>query len=529
MRDFHRPGRSSVHALNGMAATSHPLATLAALDMLRQGGNAVDAAIAASAVLCVVEPMMTGIGGDCFVLYAPVGGNDIIGFNGSGRAAAAADAEALRAKGWSAIPAHDVNAITVPGAVDAWDRLMRDHGKLGLEAVFAPAIRHAEEGFAVSPRVAHDWALLVGHIKRDADAAVLYLKDGAAPSVGDVARAPALAATLRAIGRNGRDAFYDGPIAARMVKTLRGKGSVLTEEDFAATSGDYVTPLRTAYAGHELVELPPNGQGLTALLMLNILRHFDMASFAPDDATRLHLLIEAQRLAYEARDRHIADPDHMRLAPADLLADEVARALAARIDPARALKEVAPHLDPLSRDTIYLSVVDRDRNAVSFINSTYMGFGSGIACAETGVIFQNRGAGFVLDAGHPNCLGPRKRPFHTIIPAMAVRDGRVSHSFGVMGGAYQPMGHVHVFSNMADCGLDPQAAVDAPRLLHTDGHISAEAGITPAQRAALTAKGHEVKMAALPHGGAQVIALDWARGGLMGGSDPRKDGCALGY
>jgi len=528
MRDFQLPGRSTVHSLNGMCACSHPQASLTAIDILRRGGNAVDAAIAASAVLCVVEPMSTGIGGDCFVLYAPRGSAQVIGLNGSGRAPAAAAPEWFADQGMDAIGFTSVHSVTVPGAVDAWARLAEDHGTLGLDVLLQPAIAYAEQGFAVSPRIATDWGLLAGRLAHDHDMAALYTRSGATPGVGSTWTSPALGRTLRAIAAEGRAGFYEGAVAACLVATLRAKGGLHTQHDFAATAAEYVTPISTRYAGHTVLEMPPNGQGITALVALNLLTRLGVDGLDPMGVDRVHLQVEAARLAYAARDAYVADMAHTEVPVDHLLSDAFADALAARIDPAQRLPAVDIG-DTAHRDTVYLTVVDKDRNAISFINSLFQGFGSGIADAETGVVFQNRGAGFVLQPEHPNCIAPGKRPMHTIIPGMLVKDGRVVMPFGVMGGHYQPMGHVQVVLNMLAYGMDVQEALDFPRFLAEGAQLTVERGLPRDTVRGLAARGHTLAPAPLPFGGGQAIVIDWQDGTLAAGSDGRKDGAALGY
>jgi len=518
-RDFQLPGRSPVIACEGMAATSQPLATLAAIDTLRAGGNAVDAAVAASAALCVIEPESTGIGGDCYCLVSQPG-KPIWGYNGSGRSGAAASDQALRAKGMETIGMTSVHAVTVPGALDAWEAILKTHGRFDLARALQPAIKYAEYGFPVSQRVAWDWSRHLAKLKADPGATMHYLFEGQAPKEGDVVRLPALAQTLRTIASKGARAFYEGEIADDMAATVSARGSLLTVEDFAKHRGEVVTPLSTNYRGLDLLEIPPNGQGITALILLNILEHFDVAALDPFGPQRFHLVLEAARLAYAVRDTHIADAAHMRIATADLLDKGFAKALAAKIDPKRRAK--LPTVPTPGNDTVYLSVVDRDRMAVSFINSLYSNFG-------TGILLTNRGACFTLTPGHPNVFGPSKRPLHTIIPALAMRDGRCDMSFGVMGAHYQPMGHAQIVLNMLDYGMDVQQAIDAPRFFF-DGNLTiVERGTSAATIEGLKARGHEVAFAALPWGGAQVIKIDWQRGVLIAGSEPRKDGCALGY
>jgi gamma-glutamyltranspeptidase/glutathione hydrolase len=508
-----------------MAATSHPLATLAAIDALRAGGSAADAAVAAVATLCVVEPHMTGIGGDCYCMVSQPG-KPVWGYNGSGRAGAKASYEALRAKGMSEI-GNSIHAITVPGALDAWEAILKTHGRLGLDRALSAAIKYAEDGFPVTPRVAWDWQRHVGKLKADAGAAKHYLFDGAAPKEGDVIRFPVLAKTLKTIVAKGARAFYEGEIADDMVATVLGRGSFLNAEDFARHRGDAVTPISTNYRGLDLVEIPPNGQGLTALVMLNILENFDLAALDPNGPERLHLVLETARLSFAVRDAHIADASHMRMPVADLLDKSFGKKLAAKIDMNRRAK--LPAAPTPGSDTVYLSVVDRDRMAVSFINSLYSSFGIGVCTEKTGIMLTNRGACFTLEPDHPNTFGPGKRPMHTIIPALAMRAGRCDMSFGVMGAHYHPMGHVQIVNNMLDYGMDVQQAIDAPRIFFEGEQTVVEHSTPPATIEGLKARGHDVVFASTPWGGAQTIKIDWDRGVLIAGSEPRKDGRALGY
>jgi len=526
MRDFQMPGRSAVFATNGMCATSHPLAAKVAVQMLEAGGNAVDAAIAAAVLLGLCEPQMTGIGGDCFVLVKPAGEDRIVALNGSGRAPAGLNAAELRQRGLAAMPTDTADAVTVPGAIDAFCRLSKDWGRAGLKASLAPAIHYAEAGVPVAPRTAFDWARAADHLQGAARA--FYLLGGRAPAAGHVFRAPQQAEVLRRIAMEGRAGFYEGEVAEDMVATLAALGGSHTLEDFAATACDYTEPLSGSYKGVELVEHPPNGQGATALLMADILSRFDLPSLDPLGAARAHLEAEAAKLAYDARNRFLADPGHVtRLG--HMLAPETAERLAALIDPGRAMADPAPLSEAVHKETVYLTVVDRDRMAVSLIYSIFHSFGSGLASEKFGINFQNRGAGFTLAEGHPNEAAGGKRPMHTIIPAMLKKDGRVIMPFGVMGGAYQPTGHVRVLTNIVDYGMDPQQALDAPRSFPDAGQLMVERGYSDKVRSDLAAKGHLVATPESALGGAQAILIDEETGVLQGASDPRKDGCALGY
>jgi gamma-glutamyltranspeptidase/glutathione hydrolase len=525
-RDFQLPGRSPVIAAEGMAATSHPLATLAAIEALRAGGTAADAAVAACAVQCVVEPHMTGIGGDCFCLVDKPGA-PVWGYNGSGRAGAATDAAKLRGQGMKTVEMDSVHAVTVPGSIEAWEEILKTHGKFGLDRALQPAIRYAEQGFPVAPRIADDWAGRVERLRQDAGASRHYLRDGNAPVAGDIVRLPALAETLKAIAAGGAKAFYTGPIAEDMASTVTRLGGSLSVDDLAQHKGEIAQPIASEYRGVAVHELPPNGQGLAALVLLNILEQFDFASLDAGGAKRLHLALEACRIAYAVRDTHIAEPSHMRTAVEALLDKKFARELAGTIDPTK--RSVNPKAPSPASNTVYLTVVDRDRMAVSFINSLYGTFGGGIATEKTGIMLHNRGACFVLDEGHPNELAPGKRPMHTIIPGLMRRGDRCEVSFGVMGGHFQSMGHALFVSNMVDYGMNVQQAIDAPRVFFEGPQTTVEHGVPSAVIDELRGMGHDIGMRTSPLGGGQAIAIDWERGVLIGGSDHRKDGCALGY
>ncbi|MBL8574503.1 MAG: gamma-glutamyltransferase [Hyphomicrobiaceae bacterium] len=529
MRDFQLPGRSPVMAMNGMAATSHPLATEAAVACLRSGGSAADAAVKAAAVLCVVEPHMTGLGGDGFAIVGTPDG-EIHGLNGSGRSPAALTLDRFLNRGDAEVMPEHADAVTVPGVVACWQALLDRFGRFDLGRLLEPAISFAENGFPVAPRVAWDWAGQAARLRGNAAAARHYLPGGAAPAAGDVHRLPALAATLRKIARLGAAGFYQGEIAADIAATVRAAGGVMTEADLAGMAAEWVAPVTSRYRGIEVAELPPNGQGITALIILNIMECLEAHALDINGSERAHLMLEAARLAYACRDAFICDPARMRVTVEALVSKAYAEIEARRFDPTRRLADVTPAPVPKA-STVYLTVVDRDGLAVSLINSIYFLFGSSIATDESGILLQNRGSCFVVDPDHPNCVGPAKRPMHTIIPGFVLRDGRPVMPFGVMGGAYQAMGHAQFVSNWHDYGLDPQAALDGPRLFWTDDPdvIAAERGVSPATVAGLRARGHVVVEAASPHGGGQAIEIDHARGVLIGGSDPRKDGLALGY
>ncbi|MBP1882988.1 gamma-glutamyltransferase [Sinorhizobium mexicanum] len=539
MRDLHLPGRSVVMGRHGAAATSHFLSTLAAIEILRRGGNAADAAIAACAVQCVVEPGSTGIGGDNFVLFAPARSNPtgttkggkVYGLNGSGRAPKGLTVEHLLKQGLKEIGLTSVHAVTIPGAVDAWSKLNHRFGSMPLAELLQPAIRHAEEGFVVTERVATDWRRNEGKLKADANSTRMWLKEGArAPKAGEVFRQAEHAKVFREIAAKGRDGFYSGWVAEDMVTYLHSLGGLHVLEDFATQEAFWVEPISTTYRGIELLEIPPSGVGITTLLMLNILSGFDLSKYDPVGVERFHIEAEATRLAFEARDKYVADPAFAEVPVQKLLSAAFADELRGRIDMKKAMPAAGPTGGTTTyRDTVYISVVDEEGNACSFINSLFWSYGTGLSSAKTGVLLQNRGTGFSLDPAHPNCVAPWKRPLHTIIPAMAMKEGRPWLSFGVMGGGFQPVGQSHVLTNILDFGMNVQEAIDCARGFHQMGRFEAERGIREDVLHGLAALGHGIKMDEMPHGGGQAIMIDAENGVLQAGSDPRKDGCALAY
>jgi gamma-glutamyltranspeptidase / glutathione hydrolase len=525
MRDFMAIARSVAVAEKGMAATSHPQATLAAVEILKAGGNAVDAAIAAVAVQGVVEPQMTGIGGDCFALYSPKAGVPVA-LNGSGYTPANTIADKYAVDGARDIPPTSPESVTVPGAIDAWCTLVADHGSKSLEEIFRPAIAAAEQGFCITPRVAADWQRFRSRLEGSAAAAAQYLPGGRLPAVGDIRSQPALGATLRKIASQGRQAFYGGAVAEEIVGVLHELGGAHRLEDFAAQKSSYVTPISASYGGYDIAECPPNGQGLAALIMLRTLAGFDVSKLA--EADRIHLLAETTKAAYRARDAYFCDPATSNIDSASFLSDDFIGAIRDRIDMNRA-SPIERWDDIEHRDTVYVTVVDRDLNAISLINSLFYPFGSGIYAPKSGVLLHNRGWSFRARPGHPNSLGPRKRPMHTIIPGMMMQNGRAVMPFGVMGGHYQATGHANLISNILDLGLDIQAAAEAPRSFSFDGLLSLETTILAAIKDDLAARGHTVRWSEEPIGGCQAICIDHERGVLFGASDHRKDGLALGF
>lgn len=535
--------RSVVVARNGIVATSQPLAAQAGLDMLKAGGNAADAAIAANAVIGLAEPMSCGIGGDLFVIYWDAKSRKLYGLNASGRSPYALNRERILAQGVTEIPTSGSLSWSVPGCVDGWDELRRRFGTKKYDELLKSAINYAEQGFPVTDIIARSWHDSVKSLSEWPDSAKTYLADGRAPEAGEVFRNPNLAKSYRLIAREGRDAFYKGAMAKKIVAFSEKNGGFFSLKDFADHRSDWIDPVSTNYRGYDVWELPPNGQGIAVLEMLNLLEGYELKKMGPQSPTYLHLLIEAKKLAFADRARFYADPDFSKLPVKELISKEYATRQRKRIDPGNAAVDV-PAGDPLLAhgDTIYLTVVDKDRNCCSFIQSLYFGFGSQVVPGDVGFALQNRGCLFALDEQHPNRLEPHKRPFHTIIPGFVTRDGEPWLSFGVMGGDMQPQGHVQVLIDMIDFGMNVQEAGDAPRIQHFGsqtptgrlmepggGTVGAESGIPEATLAALKKKGHQIESAPGSFGGYQAILIDAKHGTLHGGTDPRKDGCAVGY
>ncbi|MFD1697596.1 gamma-glutamyltransferase [Roseibium aestuarii] len=529
-RDFEAPGRSPVYAREAAVATSHPLATSAAIEVLQSGGNAVDAAIAAAAVQCVVEPQMTGIGGDLFAIVTEPDGR-MAGFNGSGAAPKALTPALLAERGVDAIEATSAHAVTVPGAVRAWETLLKAHGSRNFRQLLKRAIDYADNGFPVAPRVNRDWEAAVPKLRANKAAAASYLVDGEAPEIGSIMKFPRLAETLRAIASDGADGFYTGEVAEDIVATLKELGGVMTLDDLAAAHTTAVAPVLRDYRGHTIAELPPNGQGVIALVMLGLLERFDLGAFSPISAERYHLEMEAARIAYAVRDKFITDPNYMDIGTARLLSEDYIDQLARMIRLDRRLEEVPGNSLAPQTDTIYLSVVDKDGLSVSLIQSVFQSFGSGILAADSGVMLHNRGFSFKAKPGFANTIDGGKRPMHTIIPAFGLKDGHPWLSFGVMGGHYQACGHAHLITNIVDYGMDPQMAIDFPRMFFDmDTHaLEAEKLIPASTLDGLKDFGHEVRRTKEAIGGSQAIMIDRAKGLLIAGSDPRKDGHAAGY
>ena len=537
-----RGTRSVAMGRRGMIATSQPLASAAGLAALRAGGNAVDAAVTAAAVLAVVEPTMTGVGGDLFALVFDAREATLRGLNSSGCTGRSANAEKLRADGHERMPMRGPLSITVPGAVNGWSELLARHGTFTLARALQPAIECARDGFPVCEIVAGQWQAVEPVLASDCGAAQTFLPGGRAPRPGEVFRNPDLAKTLAAVAAGGADVFYRGAVGREVANHLAGCGALIDGQDMAACAADWVEPLHTSFRGRDIFELPPNTQGFVVLEMLNILERDDLRALGHNSAAYLHLLAEAKRVAFADREAWLADGRHVPARVlAMLLSKEYARARRQQIVPRQTAVEVhpgapgesGPHANASiptgAGDTVYLTVVDGQGNAVSLIQSLFESFGSGVVVPGTGVVLHNRGSLFVLDPRHPNCLADGKRPLHTLIPAMVFSGGRPVLSFGVMGGDLQPQGHVQVLLNMFEFGMDVQEAGDAARIRHASDGIAVESGIGAEARAGLAERGHRVVDASGVFGGYQGIAIDAASGVLMGGSDPRKDGVAIGY
>lgn len=522
--------RSVVHAQNGMVATSHPLAAMAGLHILQQGGNAFDAAVATASVLCVVEPMMTGLGGDMFALIYDADNQKVKGLNASGRAPRAATPDFYEQNGFSSIPSAGILSATVPGVVDGWSQLLENYGTLTFKEVLAPAIRYAEEGFPVTEMVAYYWSKAERLLLQSEEASRNYLIDGKAPAEGTLFKQPGLARSLHRIAQEGRDAFYEGDIAAKIDAYMIRHQGLLRKEDLREHRSQWVAPISTRYRGYEVLEIPPNGQGLVVLQMLNILENYDLKAIGHNSAEYIRLLIEAKKLAYADRDRYIADSEFSDLPVDRLLSKAYARQLADSIQ--SGLKNNVSGIQ-LGGDTVYLTVADKKGNIASVTNSIFSLFGSGILIPDTGIFMHNRGSLFSLDRNHPNVLQPGKRPFHTIIPGMVLKDRKPLISFGVMGADMQPQGQVQTLANLIDFGMNIQEAGDAPRFRHYGHGVFLESEIGQPTRQALADQGYTLLEQSdgddFAVGGYQGIFVDPETGLFQGGSDPRKDGCAIGY
>jgi gamma-glutamyltranspeptidase / glutathione hydrolase len=537
-----RSTRSVVMAKNGVIATSQPLATAAGLRVLQNGGNAIDAAVTAAAVLAVVEPTMNSVGGDLFSIVYDARTKRVHGLNASGRAPAAATLQEFQKRKLDRIPLRGELSVSVPGVVDGWNELLSKYGTITLAQALEPAIRYAREGFAVSEIIAWDWVEVEDVLARDPRAAAIFLPDGKAPRTGDVFKNPALASSLELIAKGGRDVFYKGAIAKAIADDMQRRGGLIRAEDLAAHHADWVDPVSTTYRGYQVMELPPNTQGLVPLEMLNILEGYDLRALGHNTAAYLHLLVEAKRVAFADRDAWIGDPASTPKAAVDrMLSKDYAAQRRREINMDAAAGDVKPMtLDGRSSadggehpkgmgDTVYLTAADSQGNVISLIQSIFELFGSGLVAGDTGIVLQNRGSLFSLTPGHPNQLAPGKRPFHTLIPAMVLKDGQPFLSFGVMGGDMQAQGHVQVLLNLIDFGMSIQEAGEAARFRHSPAGIALESAIAADARFGLTARGHQLTETPGVFGGFQGILIDPKTHVLMAGSDPRKDGMAAGW
>lgn len=525
--------RSVVISERGVVATSQTLASQAGAQVLARGGSAIDAAIAANAALGVVEPMMNGIGGDLFVIYRDGKTGKLTGLNASGWSPKALTTDAVKKAGHYSMPNDGIHSVTVPGCVDGWEKLHKKFGKLPWADLFQPAIHYARKGFPVTELIQGSWQGALAKLHADRNAQRVYLLDGRAPRVGEVFQNPELGKALDLIARGGSGAFYRGPIAKAILATSKRLNGTMSAEDLAEFQSEWNEPIATNYRGWKVYELPPNGQGMAALEMLNIMERFPMGDYEPFSADALHRKIEAQKLAYTDLARYLGDPKFGPVPVKELISKEYAKKRAELIDPQRASCSAA-HGNPLpaTGDTIYMSAADQDGNVVSLIQSIYLSFGSGIVVDDYGFHLHNRGGLFVLDAGHPNELKPRKRPFHTIIPGYMEKDN-LHIGFGIMGGLNQAQAHAQFVSYIADHGFNIQAALEAPRFtkLNFSGcDVMIEDRIPAASHEALKGKGHFVQMQG-PFsswmGGGQAVMYDSKAKVNHGASDPRKDGAAI--
>ena len=521
--------RSEVIAPHGMVAASHPLAAQVGIDILKAGGNAIDAAVAVNAVLGLVEPHMNGVGGDLFAIVWDAETERLYGLNATGRAPYELNRQVFERQNLDRVPGTGPLTWTVPGAVDGWDQLLTRFGTMGFAEVLAPAIAYGRDGFPVSEIIQRQWAASERSLAEWPTSAATYLPNGRPPAVGDVFKNPGLVRTYEAIARGGRDAFYRGEIARTIVSFSESNGGYFTMPDFEDHSSVWVEPVTSSYRGYDVWEIPPNSSGIVALMMLNILEGYDIASLGHNSAETIHLITEAKKLAFADRDRYVADADANMLPVAELISKDYAARRRALIDQMRASGTVRAGDPTDNAETVYLTVVDKDRNAVSLIESIFGGFGSKVVPADLGFALQNRGSGFSLEPGHLNSLEPHKRSLHTNMPAFVTKDGKPWLSFGVMGGNMQPQGHTQVLSNIIDFGMNLQEAGDAARVRH-GGTLQVEPGVTDAVIAELERLGHRVRrVGGGGMGGYQAIMIHPETGMLHGGTDPRKDGMVIGY
>jgi gamma-glutamyltranspeptidase/glutathione hydrolase len=519
----------SVLAKNGMVVSSQPLATLAGVEMLMNGGNAIDAAVATAAVLGVVEPSSIGIGGDAFCLFYSARDKSIKALDASGRSPHAMNLEFCQRNGFKQMPQRGIHSVTIPGAVHGWATLLESHGTRTLREILPAAIRYAEEGFPVAELTAEQWKESEARLKSDEGAASNYLINGRTPKAGEIFRNPRMAQTLRRIAEDGAKCFYQGEIADRIVRCSKKLGGLFALKDFADHHSDWVEPITANYRGYDIVEMPPTTQGFVALEMLKIIEGFELTAMGCASAAALHVMIEAKKLAFTDRDRHLADRDDMTLNARDLFAPQRVEKLRAKIRLDRAAEEYQNM--PTGTDTEYVAAADSEGNLVSYIQSNFMGFGSGVVEPETAIILQNRGHLFSLDEKHPNCIGPGKRCVHTLMPGLIFKNGKPHAALGLKGGHVQPQVQVQIISNLIDFGMTPQRAIAAPRFNHIEtNRVGLEPDFVQTVKDELMRRGHQV-VGGNPEsfGGAHMIMIDPPSGAFIGASDPRKGGCALGF
>ncbi len=527
VRNFQKPGRSCVLSKNGMVASSHPVSSTVGLDILKRGGNAVDAALAMALVLPLCEPQSTGYFGDVFCIISQFNDSKFIGLNGSGKSPNKANSEILKSNGFKKIPETDLSTITLPGAMKAFESLHKKYSLLDLEELCQPAIHYAKTGVVVSPRVALDWQISLNNLKGTSQK--FYTKSGKAYQIGDVFLAPQQAYVLEKFAKYGAKGFYEGEVANDLISSLNKLGGVHTFDDLKNVSCEYVDPIMIDFEKHSLVELPPNGQGVTAFLIKKMFDRLNICNIDPSSAERIHLEAEVVKIAYNIRNRYIGDPNFYDFELKHFSSDEFIEKYLSQINFNKANNEINTTWENHHKDTVYLTVIDKNRQMVSLIFSIFNSFGSGYASEKFGLLFHNRGAGFTLESGHPNELVGNKRPLHTIIPAFLKKKDDFIMPFGVMGGQYQANGHARLVSNIIDYGMDIQTAIDFPRSFPENGSLKLEEGYSDTVASELENKGHKILRPNQPIGGSQAIIYDLKKDILIGGSDPRKDGCALGY
>ena len=528
MRNLHIPSRSPIYSQNAMVATSHPDATKKALEIIENGGNAFDAAITAAAILGVVEAHSTGIGGDCFCIFYSQKEKKVKALNGSGSSISNINYNKVTVTENNSVDPYCTDAVTIPGAVAAWDKINQDYGTLPLKELLKPAIDLAENGYVVADVIADMWKREEEKLKKDKDCKRIFLKGEHSYKAGDIHFQRELGKTLKEISQFGKEGFYSGWVAEDILGKLNYLGGRHSLDDFSNLATEYVDPISSSYRGYDVYECPPNGQGIVALMILNLLQEFDLGSLDPNSFERIHLEAEATKIAFHHRNKYLGDPKFTNVPLEKLLSREYAKKLSKMISFKETIKNLEIYPLNNNKDTVYISVVDKHRNCVSFINSIFHPFGSGIVCPKSGVLLHNRGASFTLDKNHPNFYEPNKRPMHTIIPALLLKENKPLMPFGVMGAHYQPVGQSHFLTNVIDFGMDVQQALDHKRSFFYEGVLSLEKTFDSETIELLNNCGHKTDFIDIPHGGGQAIMIN-SKNILIGGSDPRKDGIALGF